>query len=200
MRRKSSISRYKLSKSDLALWLSTGLGLILLPLTLGWEDSQLFVYAFFVVLSVEAVLDLLNWLQRDEYLPSILLIWVLAALAMGSWLFIRHEYLLLVSLFGAIPWLAIAVMAAGRAYRSYLHWSAKRGKARDQYRLAELYYYGTGVKENLETAVHWYHQAAQKRYTRAERKLSRLYKYGDGVPKDQRLADEWYTRSRRSRE
>jgi len=197
---KRSLSRYKLSKSDLALWFSAAVALVLLVVSLGWEDSRLIVYAVFIIFSVQGVLDLLNWLQRDDYLPSVLLIWAVLALAMMAWLLYSDEYILLISLFGAIPWLAIAVLAIGHSYRHYLHWSAKQGKARDQYRLAELYYYGNGVNEDLETAVHWYHQSAQQRYSKAERKLSRLYKYGEGVPKDQRLADEWRSRARRSRD
>lgn len=198
MPRKSSVSRYKLTASDLALWLSAGLGLMLVVMNFGWEGGQLILYAAFVVLSVEGVLDLLNWLQRDDYLPSILLIWALAAIAMAAWLIGRGEYLLLASLFGVSPWLAIAILGGARARRNYLHWSAKKGRARDQYRLAEMYYYGQGVQEDLQSAVHWYHQAAQQRYSKAERKLSSLYRHGDGVPKDKRLADEWYSRSHRS--
>jgi len=200
MPRKRSVSRYKLSKSDLALWFSAATALLLLTMTLGWQESRLIVYGAFMLFSIQGVLDLLNWLQRDDFLPSILLIWALTALAMVTWLLINEDHILLLGMFGAIPWLAIAVLGASRGYRAYLHWSAKSGKARDQYRLAELYYYGTGVKEDLDAAVHWYHQSAQKRYSKAERKLSSLYKYGDGVPKDRRLADEWRARSRRTRD
>ena len=200
MPKKHSLSRIKLSKSDLALWFSASAALLLLTMTLGWEDSRLIIYGVFIVFSIQGVLDLLNWLQHDDFLPSILLLWALAALAMITWLLISKQHSLLIAIFGLIPWLAIAALAVSRGYRAYLHWSAKRGKARDQYRLAERYYYGSGVAEDLEKAVHWYHQAAQKRYSKAERKLSRLYKYGEGVPKDQRLADEWRARSHRNRD
>lgn len=200
MPKKHSLSRIKLSKSDLALWFSASAALLLLTLTLGWEDSRTLIYGVFIIFSIQGVLDLLNWLQHDDFLPSVLLLWALAALAMITWLLISNQYQLLIAMFGLIPWLAIAALGVSRGYRAYLHWSAKRGKARDQYRLAERYYYGNGVKEDLEKAVNWYHQAAQQRYSKAERKLSRLYKYGEGVPKDQRLADEWRARSRRNRD
>ena len=162
MPRKSSHSRYQLTKSDLALWVSSGLGLLLLILTLGWEGGQLVLYTVFIVLSVEGILDLLNWLQRDDYLPSILLVWALAAIAMAVWLYSRGEILLLVAIFGIGPWLAIVVLGTSRAYRSYLHWSAGKGRPRAQYRLAELYYYGQGVKEDLQAAVHWYRPGCPK--------------------------------------
>jgi hypothetical protein len=185
----------RISDLDLLLGVAVALAAVTLAWGLGVAGMS---WALLVVLGVALVvsyMDLLGFLIRYDPFPVHALIWGAASAAMAGWLLYGGRYLTLLAFLAAPPWLAFAILFYQRGRILYLRWAARQGHPSAQYRLAERYYYGDGVPEDTQQAVHWYQTAALQRYRRAERKLARLYERGDGVPRDARLADEWRRRT-----
>ena len=197
-RKRSSRDRRKIAISDLALLLAAVVAAIGVASVLGWQGATATFYLAFLVMSVLAFLDLLTWLREPGYPPTLLMLWAPIALGLAVWLAISGQLLLLLALFCLAPWLAVGSLVSTRAYRAVLMWRARDGNAAAQFQLAEIFYYGDGLPEDIKTAVHWYHLSAQQRNVKAARMLSRLYQRGEGVPKNQRLADEWRQVSHRN--
>ena len=190
-KRSSADKRGRLPPSDLALLLAGVMVAIGTASTMGWQGATVAFYILFLVASIQAFLDLLVWVRNPDHPPLLLILWAPIALGIAVWLGVTDQLLLLLTLFCLAPWLAIGTLVAARAYRTFLKWRAADGDAAAQYHLAEIFYYGDGVDEDIKSAVHWYHLSAQQRNIKAARRLSSLYRYGEGVPKNQRLADEW---------
>ena len=187
----------RLSDTDIMLWATAALSALALGWGLGWEDFQWALYAGAIIVMVLALLDLYAWLLRDEQLSPLVLVWVALPAVEVVWLLINERYLMALLLLTIPPWLTLLVQLAGRLRIIWFRHAAKRGHTRAQFRLGEMLYFGDGVREDVQQALHWYHQAAQKRYRPAERRIARIYETGDGVPRNQQLADEWYLRADR---
>jgi hypothetical protein len=194
-----SSDRGAATDTDILLAITIGLCAVALGWGLGWQHFSWVVYLACLVVMVQALLDLLNWVMRDEPLSPMILVWTTAALAVLVWMLVEEHYLPALVMLTIPPWLAILILLGGRLHVHYLKWAAAKGGTRAQYRYAQLLYYGKGVPEDHQQAIHWYHQAAENRYRPAEQKLARIYERGDGVPRNQRLADQWYLRAERSR-
>jgi hypothetical protein len=72
------------------------------------------------------------------------------------------------------------------------HQAAKRGDARAQFNLGNMYNSGDGVPEDDTEAVKWYRKAAEQGYAAAQFNLGNMYNSGDGVPEDNVVAYMWY--------
>jgi len=72
---------------------------------------------------------------------------------------------------------------------------AERGDAEAQYRVGRLYYYGTGVKQDLLEAARWYRAAAEQGHARSQSNLGALYDEGRGIPADPAAAAAWYAKA-----
>ena len=73
--------------------------------------------------------------------------------------------------------------------------SAELGHAHSQYAIAELYYYGSGMKRQYKNAVHWYHQAAKQGHADAQYDLGHCYIQGIGVDQNLDKAIEYYQKA-----
>lgn len=69
--------------------------------------------------------------------------------------------------------------------------AAEQGDAEAQFRLAECYRWGQGVKQSYEEAAMWYLESAKRGYASAQKALSECYEQGHGVPQSQAEACEW---------
>ena len=69
---------------------------------------------------------------------------------------------------------------------------ANQGDLRAQYRLAQMYAEGVGVRQNDQSALHWYRQAAEQGSIIARFELALMYSLGRGVPHDDSRAAYWY--------
>lgn len=197
-RHRSSNRRFLGSDTDILLAITIGLCAVALGWGLGWEHFPWIVYLICLVMLVQTLLDLLNWIMRDEPLSPLILIWVATVVAVLIWMAVEKRYLPMTAMLTLPPWLAILVLLAGRLQLAYLRWAAASGRTRAQFRYAQRLFYGQGVAEDPQQAIHWYHQAAERRYRPAEEKLARIYERGEGVARNQKLADEWYIRAERS--
>jgi TPR repeat protein len=74
--------------------------------------------------------------------------------------------------------------------------SANHGIAEAQNKLANMYYFGKGVPQNLELAVLWCKRAAEQGLAEAQNRLGMLYSNGDGVAQDDAEAERWYSLAR----
>lgn len=72
---------------------------------------------------------------------------------------------------------------------------AKKGKARAQNKLGDMYRKGRGVDRNYERASQWYRLAARQGHTESQFNLGALYRAGKGVKKDPKQAAIWYRKS-----
>ena len=107
-------------------------------------------------------------------------------------------------LLGTVPALADfdeAVRAAHRGEYSRAESEFRRlattDDARGQNGLGVLYLRGTGVEQDIASAVHWFRLAARQGYHAAQTNLGLLYENGWGVPRDDEQAFLWYTRAAR---
>ena len=67
--------------------------------------------------------------------------------------------------------------------------------AEEQLRRATAFYYGQGVKQDIEEAARCYRRAAEQGLVLAQSNLGKLYYYGLGVQKDLSEAVKWYRRA-----
>lgn len=69
--------------------------------------------------------------------------------------------------------------------------AAEQGDPEAQFRLAECYRWGQGVKQSSDEAAMWYREAAQRGYASAQKALSECYERGEGVSASPAEAYEW---------
>ena len=69
---------------------------------------------------------------------------------------------------------------------------ADQGDMRAQYRLAQVYAEGAGVRKDDRTALHWFRQAAEQGSMGARYELALMYSLGRGVSRDPSRAAHWY--------
>lgn len=69
------------------------------------------------------------------------------------------------------------------------------GEAESQFKLAQKYAIGDGVKENNAEAVKWYLKAAEKGHPKAALNMSRLYFTGEGLEQDDVKGAQWMLRA-----
>ena len=69
---------------------------------------------------------------------------------------------------------------------------ARQGDSRAQYRLAQMFADGVGVREDDRAALHWYRQAAEQGSVVARYELALMYLLGRGVRQDHSQAAYWY--------
>lgn len=74
-----------------------------------------------------------------------------------------------------------------------LHPVAKKGDARAQYDLGQLYEQGKGVNQNFQQAMRWYRLSAMQGHSRAQYNLGQMYEEGLVVNLDFVKAYMWYT-------
>jgi TPR repeat protein len=82
----------------------------------------------------------------------------------------------------------------GEVFKLYLR-QAENGDAAAAYRLASVYSYGRGVKQNFASAFEWYLYAAERGHKYAQFQVGRCYYNGEGTAKDMDLALEWVKKS-----
>jgi|688.fasta_scaffold561217_1 TPR repeat protein len=70
--------------------------------------------------------------------------------------------------------------------------SALKGNAEGQYKLAEMYYDGQGVRQNKAEAVKWYKASAELGYIDAQFQMGYLYEHGLHVKQNDAEAAAWY--------
>ena len=68
---------------------------------------------------------------------------------------------------------------------------AEQGDADAQYNLGEMYYFGTGVPQDYQTALEWFKLAAEQGHADAQYILGVLYHNGEGVLQDYKVALKW---------
>ena len=73
--------------------------------------------------------------------------------------------------------------------------AAKRGNAKAQYFVSELYIKGIEIEQNHPEALSWLEKSAKQGYPPAQSKLGDRYAYGYAVEKSDRLAVEWWKRA-----
>ncbi len=76
-----------------------------------------------------------------------------------------------------------------------LQYAAGKGHKKAQYRLGKCYDKGLGVKENDETAFHWYSEAAKQNHAKSQYEVGKCYKNGEGVEKNRAEAVKYFTLS-----
>ncbi|MBR2084052.1 MAG: sel1 repeat family protein, partial [Muribaculaceae bacterium] len=57
---------------------------------------------------------------------------------------------------------------------NWFYQAAAKGHAEAQYRLADCYHHGYGVKKNKQEAINWYQKAANQGYAKAVSSLREL--------------------------
>ncbi len=72
---------------------------------------------------------------------------------------------------------------------------AKRGDARSQFSLANMYNNGINVTKDNRLAFYWYLQVAEQDYASAQFNVANSYFYGLGVGKDLEKAFNWYKKA-----
>lgn len=70
--------------------------------------------------------------------------------------------------------------------------AAEAGVAGAQYNLAQMYYRGEGVAQDLTKAAHWFEQAAMQAIPEAQHNIGLAYDEGYGVEVDKIRAAFWY--------
>ena len=61
---------------------------------------------------------------------------------------------------------------------------AHKGDADAQFKLAQMYREGEGVKQDLDQAIYWVKKSAEQEYSPAQEYLSKLYYHGEGVERN----------------
>ena len=70
---------------------------------------------------------------------------------------------------------------------------AKAGDAQAQYRLGNVYLYGTQFeKQSFTEAMKWFRKSAEQKYAPAEYQVGRMYANGFSVREDKKEAVRWY--------
>ncbi len=64
-----------------------------------------------------------------------------------------------------------------------------------QFLVAEMYYNGLGVKENIAEAAAWFRKAAEQGNCEAQFRTGHMYYHGVGVKKDQAEALIWFSKA-----
>ncbi|BAS67271.1 tetratricopeptide repeat protein [Bathymodiolus septemdierum thioautotrophic gill symbiont] len=72
---------------------------------------------------------------------------------------------------------------------------AKRGNARAQFSLANMYYHGISTNQDVKLALYWYTQVAELGYPSAQFNLGNFYYEGIGTQKNFQQAIFWYEKS-----
>ena len=72
---------------------------------------------------------------------------------------------------------------------------AEQGDALAQYKLAFLYYDGSGIEKNLELAFVWMQKSAEQGNALFQYDLAMMYYKGEGIEKNLELAFYWYRES-----
>ena len=70
---------------------------------------------------------------------------------------------------------------------------AEKGNLFAQYRLANMYRGGKGVKQDYDIAMEWYKLAAEQGHINSQFNLANGYDLGKGVPQDSAAALKWFT-------
>ncbi|MCB6617369.1 tetratricopeptide repeat protein, partial [Ruminococcus sp. 210702-SL.1.03] len=70
--------------------------------------------------------------------------------------------------------------------------SAKQKNKFAQFSLANLYYYGSGVKKDLSQAFLWYQRSSSQGQPYAAYSIAQMYRYGEYVTKDNDTAQRYY--------
>ena len=84
---------------------------------------------------------------------------------------------------------------AAECYAQYVAWASKvaeRGDAEVQCKLGCLYYYGKGVKADMEAAVNLFRKSAESGDVNGECNLGAMFERGEGVRMDLEEAASWY--------
>lgn len=68
---------------------------------------------------------------------------------------------------------------------------AEKGDILAQSALGSMYFYGRGVKQDMNEAISWYRKAAEQGYAKAQFNLGMAYSEGDGVPKSYMETLSW---------
>ncbi|WP_439258231.1 tetratricopeptide repeat protein [Lonepinella sp. BR2271] len=79
----------------------------------------------------------------------------------------------------------------------YLNRSANAGHPESQALLGEMYYFGTGVKQNKRTAVEWLKKAINHKfpYPGAQHDLAAMYYFGEGVKQDRAKSKDLFNKA-----
>ncbi len=72
---------------------------------------------------------------------------------------------------------------------------ANRGQMSAQFAIGEMYFNGTGVKQNYATALKWLRKAADQGSPEAQDSLGWQYETGHGVAQDTDIGRRWFLRS-----
>lgn len=73
--------------------------------------------------------------------------------------------------------------------------AAKKGSARAQYYIAEMYYYGIGLEKDEIVGYQWYKKAADNGDSIACNRLGNMFYSGKTVPQNYSTAFSWYKKS-----
>lgn len=72
---------------------------------------------------------------------------------------------------------------------------AEQDNAHAQFYLADIYFHGTDINQNIPKAIEWYTKAATQGFSPAQFNLGYLYEKGHGMKKSAVKAIEWYTKA-----
>lgn len=72
---------------------------------------------------------------------------------------------------------------------------AKKGDAKAQAILGQMYSSGSGVPQNHAKAAFWYRKAAEQGHVKAQTSLGVMYEMGTGVPQDEKEAASWFRKA-----
>jgi len=83
-------------------------------------------------------------------------------------------------------------MAPTKAGKRLRRVAEKKGRAQDQYDLANLLYHGwEGLKQDRVAAAAWFRKAAAQEHAGAQGDLGACYVHGEGVEQNLELAVTW---------
>jgi TPR repeat protein len=94
----------------------------------------------------------------------------------------------------AQAWCALRNDDARLAFRLFLR-LAMEGSANAQRQVAEMFFYGTGVREDEPLAARWYRTAAEQGHAEAQCDYAWCLDRGLGVARDRQQATMWLRRS-----
>ena len=80
-------------------------------------------------------------------------------------------------------------------YNTELQKKANDGDYIAQEQLGECYYYGSGIRQDLKTAVKWFLKSAKQDYDVAQYYMGKCYENGHGVDRNDCKALEWYKKA-----
>ncbi|KAF9930951.1 hypothetical protein FBU30_011060 [Linnemannia zychae] len=85
-----------------------------------------------------------------------------------------------------------------KEYTKAMIWFQKAAEQKHpaaQNRIGDMYLWGHGVPEDVNTARQWYLKAANQGFAEAQYKLGLLYEGGEGIPRDVGQAIDWYDKA-----